>query len=125
MPPTFSEFGQRIRELREEKRKSDPAFSLRRFALSVGISAAFLSKVEMGESPPPKAENIKKIAELLGTNADELLALAGKVDPDLPEIIREQPRVMADFLRTAQANLTEEDIKILTEEIRSGKRSSK
>src|ERR671939_383934 len=101
MPPSYSEFGQRVRELREARRKTDPDFSLRRFALAVGISAAFLSKVETGEAPPPKAEKIKKMAELLDANADELLALAGKVDPILPQIIREQPK-MADFLRTAR-----------------------
>jgi HTH-type transcriptional regulator, competence development regulator len=121
MPPSYVEFGQRIRELREAKRKTDPAFSLRRFALAVGVSAAFLSKVEMGEALPPKAEKIIKMAELLDVNADELLALAGKVDPILPEIIREQPK-MADFLRTArEAKLTNEQIENLTNKVKQGK----
>lgn len=122
MTPPRSEFGNRIRELREAKRKTDPAFSLRRFAQAVGISATFLSKVETGDSPPPSAEKVKRMAELLGTDADELLALAGKVDPTLPEIIREMPRAMADFLRTArEEGLTDADIERLTKSIKKKK----
>lgn len=112
-------FGNRIRSLREEKKKSDPRFSLRKFAEAVGISATFLSKIETGEFAPPAPERIKKIAELLEVDADELLALANKVDPDLSEIIREQPKAIADFLRTARdLNLSEEDIQKLTERLR-------
>jgi len=83
-----AEFGKRIRKLREERKKVDPQFSLRRFAETVGISATFLSKVETGEFDPPAPDKIKRIAELLGEDPDELLALAGRVDPELPEIIR-------------------------------------
>lgn len=124
MPPINPAFGQRVRELREAKRKNDPAFSLRRFAESIGISAAFLSKVEMGEAVPPKAENIIKMAEHLNVNSDELLALAGKVDPILPEIIREQPK-MADFLRTArEAKLTDDQLERLTRKLKAGQFNS-
>ena len=112
-------FGSRIRGLREEKKKSDPRFSLRKFAEAVGISATFLSKIETGEFAPPAPERIKKIAELLEVDADELLALANKVDPDLSEIIREQPKAIADFLRTARdLNLSEEEIQELTDRLK-------
>jgi transcriptional regulator with XRE-family HTH domain len=122
MPTDSKDFGQVVRDRREEKKKSDPRFSLRQFAQAVGISATFLSKVETGEFPPPSAEKIKKMAELLDLNADELLALAGKVAPDLPEIIREQPKAVADFLRTAQEHgLTEQDFQKLTDKIKKGK----
>ena len=112
-------FGKRIRELREAKKATDPSFSLRQFAVKVGISATFLSKVETGNFDPPKAENIIKMAKLLDADVDELLALANKVDPDLEEIIRDQPKAMADFLRTArEKGLSAEDIDKLTERIR-------
>jgi transcriptional regulator with XRE-family HTH domain len=115
------EFGKKVRELREEKRKKDPAFSLRRFAQEVGVSAAFLSKVEIGEAPPPKAEKIIKMAKLLDANPDELLSLAGKVDPTLPEFIREKPK-MADFLRTArEVKISDEQIENLTRQLRDKK----
>jgi len=108
-------FGKRIRELREAKKAGDPTFSLRQFAQKVGISATYLSKVETGEFDPPKAENIIKIAELLDVDADELLALANKTDPELEEIIKSEPKAMADLLRTARARrLTAEDLERIT-----------
>lgn len=120
-PPVNPEFGRRVRELREAKKKTNPTFSLRRFAQAVGVSATFQSKIENGESPPPSVDKIKRMASLLETDADELLALAGKVDPDLPAIIREMPRAMADFLRTArEAGLTDDDIRRLTNDIKKG-----
>jgi HTH-type transcriptional regulator, competence development regulator len=117
-------FGMLIRSLREEKKKNDPAFSLRRFALASGISATFLSKVETGEFDPPAQDKIKKMAELLEIDSDELLAMAGKVDPDLPAIIRDQPKAMADFLRTARDfKLGRKDIEELTRKIREDRES--
>ncbi len=121
--PGNKEFGERIRQLREAKKKADPKFSLRQFAAAVDVSATYLSKVETGQFAPPAAETIKKMAKLLGTDADELLALAKKTDPELGNIIREQPKAMADFLRTArEKGLTAEDIQKITEKIRQGKK---
>lgn len=111
--PGNAEFGKRIRELREKKRATDPSFSLRQFAAKVGISPTFLSKIENGDFDPPSAENIKKMAALLGCNADELLALAGKVDPDIAEIIKKKPKALADFLRLASGR-SEEEIRKMT-----------
>ncbi len=105
-------FGERLRQLREERKRSDPAFSLRKFAQDVGISATFLSKIERGEFDPPKADRIIRMAELLDVDPDELLALADKVDPSLNEIIRQQPVALADFLRTARGMSAEELMKI-------------
>ncbi len=112
-------FGKRIRELREAKMKDDASFSLRKFAERVGISATFLSRVETGEFDPPKADKIIKMAELLGVNQDELLALANKIDPELGGIIQKEPKAMADFLRTArEKGLTAEDIEKITRSIK-------
>jgi len=108
-------FGKRIRELREAKKKTDPAFSLRRFAQALKMSATFISKMETGEFNPPKPANIKRMAELLGADPYELLQLAGKPDPALLEMVTQQPRAVADFLRTAgEKGATEEDIRKLT-----------
>ncbi len=104
-------FGQRIRDLREAKKAVDPTFSLRQFAQKVGISATFLSKIETGEFDPPRAEHIITMAALLEVDADELLALAGKTDPELDEIIKSEPRAMADLLRAARdRGFTAEDL---------------
>ena len=115
-------FGKRIRDLREARKKTDPSYSLRRFAVTVGISPTFLSKVEVGEFDPPAADKVKRMAELLDQNPDELLALAGRVDPELSEIIKDRPRAMADFLRTVREhNLSQSDIDRFTRQIKDEK----
>ena len=111
------EFGNLIRALREAKKKTDPKYSLRQFAVAVGISATYLSKVETGDFDPPAPDKIKRIAELLGYNPDELLALAGRVDPELNDIIRKQPREMAEFLRTV-SGMSSAQLKKLTDRAR-------
>ena len=116
------EFGRKVRQLREARKKDDPRYSLRKFAEAVGISPTFLSKVETGEFDPPAPERIKKMAELLEVDADELLALANKLDPDLKEIIQDQPKAMADFLRTARdLKISDEELRKLTDRLRRRK----
>jgi len=110
-------FGGKLRELREAKLKTDPNFTLRKFATAVGISPTFLSKVERGEFDPPAPEKIMKMAELLDTDADELLALANRFDPELEKIIREQPTALPDLLRTVRG-MSEEQVRKLTERAR-------
>lgn len=100
-------FGATIRELREGQQ-----ISLRKFADKVGISPTYLSKIERDEFPPPGEEMVKKFAEALNQDADELLALAGKFSSDLPAIIQQRPRELASFLRTASALSPEEMAKV-------------
>jgi DNA-binding phage protein len=65
--------------------------------------------VERDEFPPPAEDKVTKIAAIVDHDADELLALAGRVASDLTDIIRERPREMADFLRAARG-LTAQDM---------------
>lgn len=106
-------FGQLLREKRVEK-----GFSLRKFAGLVGISPTYLSQVEQGKiEKPPTAERVKRMAELLGENPDELIALAGRVPQDLPEIIQAEPIEMPELLRDARG-LTAEQLRRLRDEIK-------
>jgi transcriptional regulator with XRE-family HTH domain len=97
-------FGVFIRREREAKE-----IGLREMAKKIGVSPTYLSKVERDEFPPPAEDKVSKVAGILGLDADELLALAGRVASDLTDIIRERPREMADFLRAAKG-LTAEDM---------------
>jgi transcriptional regulator with XRE-family HTH domain len=97
----FGEFVRREREAKE--------IGLREMAKKIGVSPTYLSKVERDEFPPPAEDKVRKIAKVIGRDADELLALAGRVASDLTDIIRQSPREMADFLRAAKG-LTAEDL---------------
>jgi transcriptional regulator with XRE-family HTH domain len=59
-------FGDKLRGLREEK-----GLSLRELASSIGISAAFLSDVELGRRFP-SADKLDLLARKLGVKAEEL-----------------------------------------------------
>jgi len=116
---TEKTFGASVRAWREEKE-----IGLRRFADLVGMSPTYLSKIERDEFPPPGEEKIKSIAKALDRDADELLALAGRVASDLEEIIQQTPREMATFLRAAKG-LDPKELEDLTRQIERKKKQSK
>ena len=95
----MTQFGTYVRQVREELRKSDRAFSLRKVAQRVGIEPAYLSKIERGEFAPPSEATTVRIAEELGEDPDMLLAMAGKVSSDLQEAIRKRPKLFAQLIR--------------------------
>ena len=103
-------FGATIRKLREERH-----IGLRQFARMIGVSATYLSKIERGEMSPPTEERVKEIARRLDQDADELLALAGRVASDLNEIILNRPRALASFLRTS-SGMSGQELERLTKQ---------
>ena len=111
-----ADFGKALREKRIER-----GFGLRRFAKMADVSPTYLSQVEQGNADPPTAERVKKMAELLEENADEWIALAGRVPNDLPEIIQKQPTKMPQLLREA-SGLSPEQLQKLTEQARKLKK---
>ena len=96
-------FGTTVRREREKLE-----IGLREMAKKIGVSPTYLSKVERDEFPPPAEDKVLAIAEIIGRDPDELLALAGRVSSELTEIIRRHPREMASFLRAANGLTAEE-----------------
>ena len=106
-------FGATIREMRDAQQ-----MGLRVAAGRLGISPAYLSRIERGKERPPKPDVIKRMATLLGGDPDLLFRLAESTDPDLAEYIHVVPNV-PEFLRTAMAErLTSEDFEALIREIK-------
>jgi transcriptional regulator with XRE-family HTH domain len=110
-----AKFGAFVRREREAKE-----IGLREMAKMIGVSPTYLSKVERDEFPPPVEDKVRRIAGIIGRDADEMLAMAGRVASDLTEIIREQPREMADFLRAAKG-LTAKDMARFTRQAQKAK----
>jgi HTH-type transcriptional regulator, competence development regulator len=115
MKPRREKFGALVRREREAKE-----IGLREMARKIGVSPTYLSKIERGDFDPPAEDKVRRIAEIIGHDPDELLALAGRIASDLSEIIRQRPRQIADFLRAAKG-LTADDIARLTGEAQKGK----
>lgn len=97
------EFGQFIRASREGLQ-----ITLRQLARDVDVSPTYLSQIEQGNFSPPSEEKIRLLAERLKLDADKLMAMADKIPSDLKPIFTDQPKSVADFLRTAQG-LSESD----------------
>lgn len=93
-------FGQRIRELRENK-----GILLRQMAASLEIDTAIMSKFERGERKPNR-EQVKRIARFLKTDKNELLTLwlADKVQ----YIISEEMSLAEEALEIVKRNIKDE-----------------
>jgi len=87
--------GEFIRQTRLTK-----GYSLREFANMVDVSPTYMSKIERGEFAPPSADKIIVIANKLGLNSDLLLAMAGKLSPELTEMILTHPAEISNLIRT-------------------------
>jgi transcriptional regulator with XRE-family HTH domain len=117
MPDPRQNFGDLLRATRVAK-----GFTLRKFAAMADVSPTYLSQVEQCKiERPPTAERVRMMATLLGQNADEWIALAGRIPDDVSEIIRSQPATMPALLRAAKG-LAAEDLRKLTEQIEKQKK---
>ena len=107
--------GKLIRKLRKQK-----GLSLRKLAEKVDISFVNIAHIENGRITTSE-EVIKELAKALDYDVDKLLAAADSVNEDIKNIIKKLPTVVPEFLRTAK-NLTEDEWKDLTEQIKKKKR---
>ena len=90
-------FGRRLRQLRMAR-----GLTLRSFARKIGVSEAYLSLVERGRMAPPSVEISSRMARVLETDADDFLAAAGRVSPDVAAIILQRPAEMSRLIRAAR-----------------------
>lgn len=67
-------FGGRIRQLRKEH-----DLTLRELADQVGIDFTYLSKIETGRGVPPAEDTIRRLAQRLDADPEELVLLADKL----------------------------------------------
>jgi len=97
-------FGETLRELRAAQ-----DLGLRETAAKVGISPAYLSRIERGKERPPSAEVIKELARVLAADPDVLFRLSSSTDPEMTEFLHGQPELMAllRFLKEHHASDSE------------------
>lgn len=84
--------GSFVREQREAA-----GLTQRQLADTVGITAAFLSQVELGTARPPSEEKIRAIALALGVDPDVLLQRAGRIPADILDAVKKHPEVWPDL----------------------------
>jgi HTH-type transcriptional regulator, competence development regulator len=103
---TEETFGGRIQRLRREL-----GLTQRDVAGKLGIDFTYLSKLENNRGEPPSEETVRKLAEVLGADAEELLALAGRVPAELRELAQNDVE-FARFLRRLP-NLSDKQLQAL------------
>ncbi len=89
-------FGARLKQLRKQA-----GMTQRELADKVGVDFTYLSKIESGAMPPPSEKIILQLAESLNADKDELTILAGKIPPDIAQILMN--RETLQHLRSAHA----------------------
>jgi PTS system nitrogen regulatory IIA component len=94
-------FGATLRLLRIEA-----GLSLRELAQQVGVSGAYLSRVENGVDPVPTPDRLIAIAQILGVPSALLLDVARQSLPAMAAYLDRVPPAGALFLDIARRNLT-------------------
>ena len=111
-------FGLLIRKLRKET-----GFSLRKLAKQVDVSYVQIAHIENGKFSTSK-KVLEQLAKALDYDVDKLLAAGDVVGDDIENIIRQKPTAVPEFLRSAK-NLTEDDWRALTEQVKNMKKKKK
>ncbi|MDT8405326.1 helix-turn-helix transcriptional regulator [Sulfuriflexus sp.] len=101
-------FGETIRDLRVAQ-----DLGLRETAGLVGISPAYLSRIERGKERPPSPEIIKALAKTLAADPDVLFRLSSSTDPEIVDYLHENPDAMHLLRYLKDAGFTPQNIKQL------------
>ena len=117
--------GDRIRRRRKQSQLSQREFASRVAARLKeqdrrGFDFSYLSKIENGHLVPSVAALVA-IAEELGDNPDELLALAEKAPPDLGQKLSDSPNARLFYRSAIDLDLSEADWKKLLDDLKSRK----
>ena len=106
-------FGQILQELRRAA-----GISQRELAAEVSVDFSYISKVENDRLPPPSADTIVKICEVLKVAPDDMLAQAGKMTSEVKEMLGTNPAAQ-QFIRQAQEmRLTNREWQSLTKNLK-------
>ena len=82
-------FGETLRALRLAQ-----DLGLRETAGKIGISPAYLSRIEREKERPPKPGVIKALAKELAADPDVLFRLSSSTDPEVTDFLNDQPEAM-------------------------------
>ena len=101
----MKDFGQTIRELRTAQE-----LGLRETAAMLGISPAYLSRIERGKERPPRPETVKELARLLAADPDVLFRLSSSTDPELVGYLHDHPETMNLVRYVMEAQFSKEEM---------------
>ncbi len=102
--------------LREERRKA--GITQRELAAKAGLDFSYISKLENGRIPPPAADTVIAICEILKIQAEKLLAASGKLPAGVQSGLGTSPGAQSFLQNANKMNLTEAEWKELNSSLR-------
>ena len=103
-------FAQKLKSLREDKR-----IGIRELGRMCECTGMHISNMEKGKAMPSGAM-LKRLADALSTDIDELSALADQIDPEVSQLIKDKHTAIPSFLRSAK-DLTPEQWALLQKQV--------
>jgi transcriptional regulator with XRE-family HTH domain len=98
--------------------------SLRDVAKLLGITPSYQSDIE-NDRRVPAEEVLKRTADTLGLDFEDLMALAGRIGEDAERYLRRQPAAGALFRKLTETNAPEALLRKMMEEAEELKRKQK
>lgn len=86
-----------------------PKGSLREYAKKLDITPSYLSDIE-NDRRVPAEDVLRKIAELLGLDFNDLMARAGRFGEDADRYMRKHPTAGVLFRQLSESNLADDDL---------------
>jgi len=86
-------FGKLLKQLRLKK-----GVSIKKLAPILGLNYTYISKIENSKTTPSE-EVVEKISKYFGYDSDDLLIKAGKMPPDVVDILKNNPEKAISYLR--------------------------
>lgn len=90
--------------------RTDAGLSLRQLAGRIGVSSAYLSRVENGHDAPPTGERLASIARELSVPPDLLVDVGDRLETSLRAYIEQEPAAGRLLLEIAQRRLTRAEL---------------
>ena len=95
-------FGETLRELRKSKN-----FSQRDLAEKAGVDFSYISKVENNRLPPPAADTIVRICEILEVESETLLTLTDKITTETKQMLSSSTEAQKFIKQAQEMSLTD------------------
>lgn len=81
-----------------KKHRLNRGLSIKKLSAELDIDYSYISKIENNKTIPSEIF-IRRLADLLQCDKEELLMRAGKLPEDIIQILQNNPKTAADFLR--------------------------
>ncbi len=91
---------------------------LREFAKKLGVSPSYMSDIE-NDRRVPAEDIIRKMANLLNLDFDNLMAMAGRFGKDADRYMRRHPMVGLIIREIAASNVSDQGLKEMMRKVKS------